>query len=170
MNLFKSLATFGIALAIAGCSTAPEDITTTATGAVVTGLVADIESDRGARFDGVVDSAADLDVLLNVAYGDGSLDLHRGHRPVENVLVAHLGISHDEMHVLMEDAGLNLAGVCEHFGFDPENLIDSLTLSVVPFLEEGVENGVLPATELEDWTAKIRAEFSKRVYWDGVGA
>ena len=54
--------------------------------------------------DGLVD-------LINEAYGDGSLGLHRGHQDVEGTLIDVLGISHDEMHVRMETQGQNLAAV-----------------------------------------------------------
>ena len=166
MKVFKTIFIAIILATMIACSSSAEDITSSATGEVITNLTARATG-GGAPFDGTVDTAADLDDLLETAWGDGSLDLHRGHMPVESVLVAFLGISHDEMHILMEEAGMNLAEVCEYFGFDPENLIDTLTASFVPFLEEGVENGVIAADELDEWTGKVRTEFSNRVYWEG---
>ena len=151
---------------LAACSISAEDITTSATGEVITNVKAQ-GTGRVAPFDGVVDTESDLDDLLKTAWGDGSLDLHRGHDEIRNVLEAYLGISHDEMHVLMEEKGLNLAGICKHFGFDPENLIETLTASFVPFIEEGAENGIISNDEVQTWTDQIRIEFSNRVYWEG---
>ena len=71
------------------------------------------------------------------------------------------------MHVLMEDHELNLAKTCEHFGFEPENLVESLTASFVPLIQQGVENGVIVAGDAEAWTEKVRGEFRRRVYWEG---
>lgn len=151
---------------LAACSISAEEITTSATGDVITNIKAQ-GTGRVAPFDGVVDTEADLDDLLTTAWGDGSLDLHRGHDEIRTVLEAYLGISHDEMHVLMEEEGLNLARICEHFGFDPENLVATLTASFVPFIEEGVENGVVSDDDVELWTERVRTEFSNRVYWEG---
>ena len=67
----------------------------------------------------------------------------------------------------MDQKGLNLAGICRHFGFDPENLVATLTASFTPFIDEGVENGVILKDEARNWTEQIRAEFSYRVYWEG---
>ena len=164
MPLRKILVLMLLATVVA-CSLAVESITSDATGEVITTIQA-----RGTgpgSFDGVVDTEGDLDALVETAWGEARLGLHRGHAPIENVLEAFLGITHTEMHVLMEDGGMNLAAVCEHFGFDSENLVDTLTASFVPFLEEGVANGVLGSDEVEAWTAKVRTEFSNRVYWDG---
>ncbi|PWQ92775.1 hypothetical protein [Leucothrix pacifica] len=118
-------------------------------------------------FDGTVDNKSDLDGLVKLAWGDGWLGLHRGHAPIEEVLKAFLGISHEEMHVLMEDHDLNLAKTCEYFGFEPENLIASLTASFVPLVKQGTENGVINADEVETWVEKIQSEFRRRVYWEG---
>ncbi|MEM7115307.1 MAG: hypothetical protein AAF614_22895 [Chloroflexota bacterium] len=165
MMLWRKILVFMLVATVVACSPAVESITSDATGQVITTIRA-----RGTgpgSFDGVVDTEADLDALVETAWGEGRLGLHRGHAPIESVLEAFLGINHDEMHVLMEDGGMNLAAVCEHFDFDPENLVDTLTASFVPFLEEGVTNGVLASDEVATWTAKIRAEFSNRVYWEG---
>lgn len=151
---------------LAACSVSPEDIKTSANGDVITDLRAR-GSGRAAPFDGTVDTKADLHDLLLTARGDASLDLHRGHDGIRNVLEAYLGISHDEMHIFMDQKGLNLAGICRHFGFDPENLVATLTASFTPFIDEGMENGVILKDEAGNWTEQIRAEFSYRVYWEG---
>jgi hypothetical protein len=61
-------------------------------------------------FSGVssVTTEAQLIALIHEAYGDGGLGLHRGHQPVEDVLNEVLTISHDELHVRMNQ-GQNLA-------------------------------------------------------------
>ncbi|MEM7125123.1 MAG: hypothetical protein AAF702_02275 [Chloroflexota bacterium] len=169
LNVFLALA---LIVTLVGCSLLPmgstnsANITTSATGEVITNIQAR-GTGGGAPFDGTVDTASDLDALGETAWGVARLGLHRGHAPIEGVLEEYLGISHDEMHVFMEEDGLNLAGICEHFGFDPENLVETLTASFVPFLEEGVENGVISNDEVEAWTEKMRTEFSNRVYWEG---
>lgn len=166
MKLLNIFFTLGLFVSLVSCSSSVESITTTATSEVITALKAR-GGGGGAPFDGVVNTESDLNDLLETAWGDGSLGLHRGHAPIQNVLESYLGISHDEMHVLMEDEDMNLAAVCEHFGFDPENLVDTLTASFVPFIEGGVENGVISSDEVEAWTERIRTEFSNRVYWEG---
>lgn len=151
---------------LVACSVAPEDITSSASGEVLSGVKANATG-GGAPFDGKVDNSSDLDDLLETAWGDGQLGLHRGHAPVESVLTQFFGISHDEMHVLMEKSNLNLAGVCERLGFKPENLVETLTNSFEPYLIEAVQNGVIAPAEFEQWKSKIRQQFDKRVHWAG---
>jgi len=143
-----------------------QSIKSTATGEVISSITA-----RGtggtSPFDGKVDEKSDLEDLVKLAWGDGWLGLHRGHSPIKQVLKAFLGINHEQMHVLMEDHELNLAKTCEHFGFEPENLVESLTASFVPLIQQGVENGVIVAGDAEAWTEKVRGEFRRRVYWEG---
>lgn len=133
---------------------------------VLTDVVADAQGGR-AFFDGTVDEVADLDDLVADAWGDGDLGLHRGHAQVENVLEAFLGIDHDGMHDLM-DQGLNLAATAEALDKDPAALVETLTYSYIPFVEQGVDNGVISPDELDEWVDLIRTEFDDRVYWDGV--
>ncbi|MEM7345615.1 MAG: hypothetical protein AAF485_15340 [Chloroflexota bacterium] len=166
MKLLKALLTLLLVALLMSCSNSAEEITTSAAGEIITTIQAQ-GTGGGGPFDGVVDTESDLDDLVETAWGNGSLGLHRGHAPIEGVLEAYLGISHDEMHVFMEDEGMNLAQVCEHFGFDPENLVETLTASFVPFIEEGVDNGVISSDDVEIWTDRVRTEFSNRVYWEG---
>ena len=148
------------------CTKSYGEITSSSTGKILTGITARVTG-GGSNFDGKVDQKSDLEAIVETAWGEGRLGLHRGHAPFRNVFEAFLGISHDEMHVLMEDFGLNLAGVCQKFGFDPENLVETLTLSVVPHLEEGVANGVITRQDMAIWIDRVRTEFRKRVYWEG---
>ncbi len=147
-------------------SSATCGISTSASGDVITTLDA-VGTGGGTAFDGTLDTTGDLADILSTAYGEGNLGLHRGHAPIESVLIAYLGISHESMHVMMEDCGMNLGAVCESFGFDPENLIDTLTASFDHFLEEGVTNGVITSSEVDSYSSQIRTQFSNRVYWDG---
>jgi hypothetical protein len=101
------------------------------------------------------------------AYGIDGLDLHRGHSPIEAVLETFLGISHQQMHVYMERDGLNLAGTCEALGIEPENLIQTLTHSFEPFVDQGVARGLITQAEKPEWIDRIRAAFHKRVHWTG---
>lgn len=145
---------------------ASDDSADTSSGGVITDMVAPA-SGGGVSFDGTLDHESDLGDLVETAWGDGSLGLHRGHMPIENVLVAFLGISHEEMHVYMEEQGMNLAAVAEGLGLDPENLIESLTYSFLPYIEQGVDNGVITEDEVDTWTEQVRQAFSDRIYWEG---
>lgn len=148
------------------CSRSPEEITSSSNGQIIEGMAAR-GTGGGVPFDGTVDQESDLEDLLETARGDGALGLHRGHAPIEGVLEAFLGISHADMHVLMEQSALNLAGICERFGFDPDHLVETLVSSFGPFIEEAVENGVITPDEAPTWKERIRAEFRARVYWEG---
>jgi hypothetical protein len=133
-------------------------------GEVITDLTAPA---RGHGFDGTLDSEDDLDALLATACGDGGLDLHRGHQPIENILTVFLGIDHAQLHVYMEEQNMSLAAVAEELGYDPENLIDSLTNSFEEYVQQGIDNGVLTESEAEEFRKDIREQFSNRVNWDG---
>ena len=150
-------------LAVASGSTSAADITSSSTGEVIL----DMTARGGSPFDGSVDQKSDLDDLVAAAWGNASLGLHRGHRAIRDVLEAFLGITHSEMHVFMEEQGLNLAGICNHFGFDPENLIETLTASFVPYIEQGIRNGVITDDEIAYWTERVQTEFRNRIYWEG---
>lgn len=132
---------------------------------VITDVVADAQGGRS-LFDGEVDELSDLDDLVSDAWGDGGLGIHRGHAQIENVLEAFLGIDHDQMHEYM-DAGFNLAALSEEMGLQADALVETLTFSYAPFVEAGVDNGVISEAEAVDWIDAIRTEFSNRVYWQG---
>jgi len=97
------------------------------------------------------------------------LDLHRGHSPIESVLEAFLGISHEQMHTYMERDGLNLAGTCEALGILPDNLIQTLTNSFEPFIDQGVALELITQAEKREWIDRVRTEFHYRVHWNGNG-
>lgn len=142
------------------------EITTSASGEVITNLVA-TATGRVSPFDGEVDSAKDLEDLVQSALGDASLDLHRGHDEINNVLEPFLGISHEQMHVLMEEDNLNLAGICERFGFDPENLLETLKASYAPWIDQATESGLISSSEADIWSEKIADALRVRIYWQG---
>lgn len=121
----------------------------------------------GVPFKGTVDQISDLEDLVATAGGIGGLDLHRGHSPIQSVLEAFLGISHEQMHVYMERDGLNLAGTCEVLGISPENLIQTLTNSFVPFVDQGVALGLITQVESLEWIDRLKTAFHNRVYWRG---
>ncbi len=166
MKTPQPIAALILVLALVACSKSVANITTSSTGEVIIGMTAN-GTGSGMPFDGVVDQASDLDDLVATARGDGAEGLHRGHGPVRNVLEEFLGITHDEMHMFMEDEGLNLAGVCERLGFDPENLVESLTVSFAPYIEQGVDNGAISDDEAPLWMEQVREGFRSRVYWEG---
>lgn len=83
------------------------------------------------------------------------------------MLEAFLGISHEQMHVYMERDGLNLASTCEVLGFMPENLVETLTNSFEPYVNQGVAKGIITQAERLVWIERVRTEFRNRVYWSG---
>lgn len=105
--------------------------------------------------------------MVASASGIGDLDLHKGHSPIQSVLEAFLGISHEQMHIYMEKDGLNLAGTCQVLGMQPENLIQTLTNSFEPFVDQGVGKGLITQKEKVEWISRIKTEFQNRVYWNG---
>ncbi len=121
----------------------------------------------GVPFDGQVNELSDLDDLVTTAWGESQFGLHRGHAPIESVLEAFLGISHDRMHEYMENDGLNLARICDELELDTDKLIQSLTNSFEPYIDQGVSNGVITADQKQEWLDKVKEEFTNRVYWNG---
>ena len=121
----------------------------------------------GVPFKGAVDQLSDLEDLVTTANGIGGLDLHRGHSPIQSVLEEFLGISHEQMHIYMERDGLNLAGTCEALGILPENLVQTLSNSFEPYVDQGVESGIISQAEKPEWIDRVKTEFQKRVYWTG---
>ena len=121
----------------------------------------------GLPFKGAVDQLSDLEDLVASATGIGELDLHRGHSPIQSVLEEFLGISHEQMHIYMERDGLNLARTCEALGFLPQNLIQTLTNSFKPFIDQGVEKKIITEVESHEWIERVKNEFHDRVYWNG---
>ncbi|MGY1784388.1 hypothetical protein [Geodermatophilus sp. SYSU D00698] len=107
--------------------------------------------------------------LVQEAYGDAGLGLHRGHQPVEDVLDEVLTISHDELHVRM-DAGQNLAAVAEDLGLDPQDLVDALVESWSPAVDTVLASGGITGDEAEQYRAALEEAFSFRVHWDGEEA
>ena len=169
LNKSRGIACLSLVAVLAGCSSEinAAGITTSSSGEVIMGLTA-TATGRISPFDGVMDEATDLEDLVTSALGDGSLDLHRGHDEIGNVLEAFLGISHDEMHALMEQENLNLAGVCERFGFDPENLLLTLEDSYSPWISEAVTKGIVSEADAEYWDKAVSEALRVRVYWDGT--
>ncbi|MBM7805033.1 ABC-type transport system substrate-binding protein [Geodermatophilus bullaregiensis] len=107
--------------------------------------------------------------LIQEAYGDAGLDLHRGHQPVQDVLDEVLTISHDELHVRM-DAGQNLAAVAEDLGIDPQTLIDALVESWSPVIDDLLAAGTITEDEAEQYRAALEEACTFRVTWDGEEA
>lgn len=110
-----------------------------------------------------------LVALIQDAYGDPSLDLHRGHRPVEDVLNAVLGISHEELHVRM-DAGQGLAEVAEDLGIDPQELIDGMVAEYSPAIDTLLAAGTITQEQADQYLTDLQEAFQFRVTWDGEAA
>jgi hypothetical protein len=116
-----------------------------------------------------VDTEAELITLVQEAYGDPSLDRHRGHRPVEDVLNEVLTISHEELHVRME-AGQNLAAVATELGIDPQTLIDALVESWGTAIDAVLAAGEITEAEAEQYRQALEDSFTFRVTWNGEDA
>ncbi|WP_460708524.1 hypothetical protein [Myceligenerans halotolerans] len=144
---------------MAGRGGAPRDGGPASTG---DGPGASVDADAGA-----VASEEELIALVQEAYGDAGLGLHRGHQPIEATLIEVLGITHDEMHVRMEEQGQNLETVANDLGIDPQTLIDALVDSWSPAIDDLVADGVLTEDEGEQYLAALEEAFTFRVTWDG---
>lgn len=116
-----------------------------------------------------VTTMAQLDALIQEAYGDASLGLHRGHQPVESTLIDVLGITHEEMHVRM-DAGQNLAAVATDLGIDPQTLIDALVDSWSPAIDNLLAAGTITQDQADAYHAALEEAFTFKVTWDGQEA
>lgn len=117
-----------------------------------------------------VSSETELIGLIQEAYGGPGLGLHRGHQPVESVLNEVLQISHDELHVRMEEKGQNLAVVAEDLGIDPQTLIDALVESWSPAIDSTLASGAITEDQAADYLAALQDAFEFRVTWDGAAA
>ncbi|MGY1839567.1 MULTISPECIES: hypothetical protein [unclassified Modestobacter] len=107
--------------------------------------------------------------LIQDAYGDPGLDLHRGHQPVQDVLDEVLGISHDELHVRME-AGQGLAEVAEDLGIDPQELIDGMVAKYGVAIDTLLADGTITEEQADQYLADLETAFEFRVTWDGEAA
>src|SRR5215207_4473374 len=108
MKIRKTLAALSLALvlptAVACTST---EATTSSTGTPQSSQTTESTDDTDNRSagggpDGAVDPSSvstedELIALIQQAYGDAGLGLHRGHEPVQNVLDEVLTISHDQL-------------------------------------------------------------------------
>ena len=83
------------------------------------------------------------------------------------MLEQFLGISHEQMHIYMERDGLNLAGTCQALGILPENLIQTLSNSFEPFVDQAVALKLITQAQKLEWMDRVKSEFQDRVYWSG---
>ena len=184
MNIKHTVVALGLAgiLGLAGC-TAVAGTTTTDSSSSSTSDTPTTDSttnsstntDRGPGSNGgpggvdvsSVTTEEQLIELIQEAYGDASLDLHRGHQPVQDVLDEVLGISHDELHVRME-AGQNLSDVAEDLGVGTDTLVAALVESWSPAIDTLLEAGTITQAEADAYLAALEEAFTYRVTWDGA--
>ena len=117
-----------------------------------------------------VSTEEQLIALIQEAYGDAGLGLHRGHQPVEDVLDEVLKISHEELHERMEQQGQNLAAVATDIGVDPQTLIDALVASWSPAIDNLLQAGTITQDEADAYHDALQEAFTFRVTWDGQEA
>ena len=187
MKLRKIIATLSLLVAIPTFAACGADATTS-TGTTTSGSSTAVDTDTGTDTDTAESSAIgdgdaggpgssvdpssvtterELVALIQDAYGDGGLGLHRGHQPVEDILDEVLAISHDELHVRMEEQGQNLAAVAEDIGVDPQTLIDALVASRSSAIDNLLEAGTITQEEADAYLDALEAAFTFRVTWDG---
>lgn len=160
----------------AGTSSAPTSTTSTSatTDSSTTATGGTARPQRGGPGGGVSVSAVtteeQLVALVQDAYGDAGLDLHRGHQPVQDVLDEVLTISHDELHVRMEEQGQNLADVATDLGIDPQTLVDALVDSRSAAVDTLLASGTITRAEADQYLAALEEAFSFRVDWNSTDA
>lgn len=187
MKIRKTLAALGLVAvlsATAACGTAATGTSsgssTTTTSSTSSETSADTSgAAAGSNAAGAGPNAVDVSsvtteeqlvALVQEAYGDASLGLHRGHQPVESVLDEVLGISHDELHVRMEEQGQNLAAVATDLGIDPQTLVDALVESWSPAIDRLLADGTITQDQADAYRAALEEAFTFRVTWDGQAA
>jgi len=185
MKIRKSIAALSLlaVLPLTACGAATADTSTAAATSTTTSTTSESASqavvpDAGGRGGGPgagvdvssVTTEEQLVALVQSAYGDAGLGLHRGHQPVEDVLDEVLTISHDELHVRMEEQGQNLAAVAEDLGIDPQTLVDALVESWSPAIDSVLATGEITQDEAEQYRAALEEAFTFRVTWDGEAA
>ena len=177
-TLATSATTLLLSLGVAACGTS-EDATTTSTSSqapvATTTTAAPATGSSGGGPGAAVDvssvsSADELVGLIQEAYGEASLGLHRGHQDVEETLIDVLGISHDEMHVRMETQGQNLAAVATDLGIEPRTLIDALVETRSPAIDRLLEAGTITQEQADGYLAELEEAYTYRVTWDGQQA
>jgi hypothetical protein len=154
------------ATALAGCSvtTSPEQPV-----AVVEGSASAPNLPAGTSNASSVATVQQLVSLINSAYGEARLGLHRGHQPVESVLDTVLGISHDELHARM-DAGKNLATIANELGVGQEKLVTALVDSWAVSITSLVDAGTITEADGLKYRAALTEAFTFRVTWNGSDA
>jgi hypothetical protein len=162
-SLTAAAAALCLALTACGGGSAVETASSSAAVATQTATSSSAAPPAGAGPGGGVDvssvsSVDELVSLIQAAYGEPSLGLHRGHQDVENTLIEVLGITHDEMHVRM-DAGQNLAAIADELGVDRPKLIDAL-----------VEAGTITQAQADAYADQLVEAYTFRVTWDGEAA
>jgi hypothetical protein len=115
-------------------------------------------------------SEAQLVALVQEAYGEAQLGLHRGHQPIQSVLTAVLTISHDELHVRMEQQGQNLAAVATDLGIDPQTLVDALVADGGTAVQSALDSGAIDQQQADAYLAALEEAFTWRINWDGSEA
>lgn len=182
MKLRTSIATLSLLTILplaAACGAGATDTTDAAAGTTTSSVTTTDTDGRdggggqggpGAVDVGSVTTEAALVELVQSAYGDAGLGLHRGHQPVETVLDEVLQISHDELHVRMEEQGQNLAAIATDLGIDPQTLVDALVASWSPAIDSVLASGEITEAEAADYRAALEEAFTFRVTWDGSEA
>ena len=172
-----TVATLATITLAAACGAFTDDTSTTSTDtSATTSSTSTVDSGRGAgggprEVDvSSVSTEAELIAVVQAAYGDAGLDLHRGHQPVQDVLDEVLAISHDELHVRMEESGQNLAAVATDLGIDPQTLVDALVESWSPAIDNALAAGAITEADAEDYRAALEEAFTFRISWDGEEA
>ena len=181
MKIRKAVAALALAVTLPLTACGITDSSTTATGSTDSSTsTSQTERGQGMPAGGRGGPGGSVDVssvtteeqlveVIQDAYGDAGLGLHRGHQPVEDVLDEVLGISHDELHVRM-DTGQNLATIAEELNIDPQKLIDAMAAKYSPAIDTLLTNGTITQEQADQYLSDLKEAFEFRVSWDGKEA
>lgn len=171
-----ALAATSLALTVAACGSSSSTTTASSSSgstATATASAAQATPNAGGRGNSVdvssVSTVEQLNALIQEAYGEANLGLHRGHQPVESVLNEVLGISHEELHARM-DEGQNLATIADDLGVGKDKLIAALVDSWTPAIDSLEKAGTITSSQADDYRAALKKAFTFKVTWDGKAA
>jgi hypothetical protein len=162
-------ATVSLGLGVAACGGASVETASSTAAGQTTTATAPGGGPRGGVDVASVSSVDELVSLIQEAYGEPSLGLHRGHQDVESTVIDVLGITHDEMHVRME-AGQNLAAIADDLGIDRQKLIDALVATRTPAIDALLEAGTITQAQADAYAQQLEDAYTFRVTWDGEAA
>lgn len=102
--------------------------------------------------------------------GDGALDLHRGHQPIQTVLDEVLGISHDDLHERMTERRQSLGAVATDLGVGAQRLTSALIDYFGAAIDTLLAAGTISTEKAAQYRSDLQQAIEFRVNWDGKQA